>query len=494
MLRRLVLLIGGVAALLVIVTAAAAYWFFARDGFRQALEAQATAWLGHPVRISAARVQFLPRLAVELRDVRVGEPVQLTLDDIDLASDLRPLFNGRIENADVAISGSRIDLPLPFGLPEESGSGAGADSGAPVRIVSIKSIALRSVRLRSRGREIVVSADSAYGGTALALNSFTAESGGTTLKAEGLMVLTPRIDARINAVANRLDLDELLALADAFAPASSGSRQDAGQSPRVAANISAEEATAGGIKVRNLTTTLVRDGSSVSLTPLQFEAFGGRYASSIQARVGKQLSATIESKIENVDVAQLAAFGGSPDSVTGTLSGTGKFTGSGPDFAQLLHNASGSGSASIVNGSIRRLNLVRTVVLFFGRPAPDAGESTDRFDRLDARFSLANRVVRAEPMSLNAPDADMAGSGTLNLETDALDGRVDVTLSEALSRQAGTDLIRYTREGNRVVLPAAIGGTLKNPRLTIDVGAAAKRGLRNEVERRMKGILDGLGR
>ena len=495
MLRRLVLLIGGVAALLVIVTAAAAYWFFARDGFRQALEAQATAWLGHPVRISAARVQFLPRLAVELRDVRVGEPVQLTLDDIDLASDLRPLFNGRIENADVAISGSRIDLPLPFGLPESTGdSGTAARADAPVRIVSIKSIALRSVRLRSRGREIVVSADSAYGGTALALNSITAESGGTTLKAEGLMVLSPRIDARINAVANRLDLDELLALADAFAPASSGSRQDAGPSPRVAASISADEARAGGVIVRNFTTTLVRDGSSVSLTPLQFEAFGGRYASSIQARVGKQLSATIESKIENVDVAQLAAFGGSPDSVTGTLSGTGKFTGFGSDFSQVLRSARGTGSASIVKGSIKRLDLVRTVILFFGRPAPDAGESTDRFDQLDARFSLANRIVNAEALSLTSADADMAGSGTLNLDTDALNGRVDVTLSEALSRQAGTDLIRYTREGNRVVLPAAIGGTLKNPRLTIDVGAAAKRGLRNEVERRMKGILDGLGR
>ena len=494
MLRRLILLIAGTAALLVVVAAGAAYWFFARDGFRQALEAQATAWLGHPVRISAARVQFLPRVAVELRDVRVGEPVQLTLDDIDLASDLRPLFNGRIENADVAISGSRIDLPLPFGLPEESGRDADANSGAPVRIVSIKSIALRSVRLRSRGREIVVSADSAYGGTALALNSITAESGGTTLKAEGLMVLSPRIDARINAVANRLDLDELLALADAFAPASSGSRQDAGPSPRVAASISADEATAGGVMVRNFTTTLVRDGSSVSLTPLQFEAFGGRYASSIQARVGKQLSATIESKIENVDVAQLAAFGGSPDSVTGTLSGTGKFTGFGSDFSQVLRSARGTGSASIVKGSIKRLDLVRTVILFFGRPAPDAGESTDRFDQLDARFSLANRIVNAEALSLTSADADMAGSGTLNLDTDALNGRVDVTLSEALSRQAGTDLIRYTREGNRVVLPAAIGGTLKNPRLTIDVGAAAKRGLRNEVERRMKGILDGLGR
>lgn len=494
-LRRLILLVAGVAVLLVLVAALGAYWFFARDGFRQALEAQATTWLGHPVRITAASVQFLPRLAVELQGVRVGEPVQLTLDSVALASDLRPLVNGRIENAEVSISDSRIDLPLPFGLPERSGKGNAAErSDAPVRIVSIRSIALRSVRLRSRGREVVVSADSAYGGTSLALNSFTAESGGTMLKAEGLMVLSPRVDARINVVANRLDLDELLALADAFAPATGGSAQGAGQSPRVAANISADEATAGGIQVRNFTTTLVRDGNSISLTPVQFEAFSGRYASSIQARLGKELSAMIESKIESVDVAQLAAFGGSPDSVTGTLSGAGTFGGSGADFSQILRSARGTGSVSIVKGSIKRLNLVRTVVLFFGRPAPDAAASTDRFDRLDARFSLANRVVHAEALSLTSPDADMAGSGTLNLDTDALEGRVDVTLSEALSRQAGTDLYRYTREGNRVVLPAAIGGTLANPRLTIDVGAAAKRGLRNEVERRLKGILDGLGR
>jgi hypothetical protein len=32
------------------------------------------------------------------------------------------------------------------------------------------------------------------------------------------------------------------------------------------------------------------------------------------------------------------------------------------------------------------------------------------------------------------------------------------------------------------------------PRLTIDVAAAAKRGLQNEVERRLKGLFDGFGR
>jgi uncharacterized protein involved in outer membrane biogenesis len=488
-------MIGAAAVGIALLAAGAAYWFFARDGFRQALEAQASAWLGHPVRIATARVQFLPRLAVELREVRVGDPVRLTLAEVDLASDLRPLLGGRIEDADVSISGSRIDLPLPFGLPErQSSPGADTQADPAVRIVSIRSIALRSVRLRSRGREVVVSADSAYGGTALALNSIIAESGGTTLKAEGVIALSPRVDARINATANRLDLDELLALADAFAPSSDGQSTGAAPPPRVAANISADEATAGRLKVQKLQTTLVRDGNTIVLNPTQFDVFGGRYSASITARVGGEFSATIKSRIEDIDVAQLAAFGGSPDSVTGTLSGAATVTGTGSDVASLLQSARGTGTATIVDGSIRRLNLIRTVILFFGRPAPDAGESTDRFDRLDARFSLANRVVNAEALSLNSPDADMAGSGTLNLETDALDGRVDITLSEALSRQAGTDLYRYTREGNRVVLPAAVGGTLTNPRLTIDVGAAAQRGLRNEVERRLKGILDGLGR
>jgi hypothetical protein len=102
--------------------------------------------------------------------------------------------------------------------------------------------------------------------------------------------------------------------------------------------------------------------------------------------------------------------------------------------------------------------------------------------------------LRAQKFSLQSDDADMLGIGSLNLANDALDGRVDVVLSEALSAQAGTDLYRYTREGNRVVLPAVIGGTLPMPRLTIDAAAAVQRGIRNEVERRLKGLFEELGR
>jgi hypothetical protein len=196
----------------------------------------------------------------------------------------------------------------------------------------------------------------------------------------------------------------------------------------------------------------------------------------------------IRSRLVGLNVAALAAFGGSADTISGTLAGQGTFTGSGRDFAEVLSGARGSGAAEIADGTIQRLGLVRTVVLFFGRPAPDTAEATDAFSRMDLKFSLARQTFNAEAFALRSPDADISGSGTLAVPTKALNGRFNLMLSEALSSQAGTDLLRYTREGNRVVLPATLGGTLDGPRLSIDAAAALRRGLRNEIGERLKGL------
>ena len=196
----------------------------------------------------------------------------------------------------------------------------------------------------------------------------------------------------------------------------------------------------------------------------------------------------MRTQINDIDVAQLAAFGGAADTITGRLSGSGTFNGGGATIADAVAAAAGEGRVTISNGALKRLGLVRTVVLFFGRPASGAGTSTDTFDRIDANFAIVRQVVAASALSLHSPDLDLVGQGTLTIPTKAMDGHLDLSLSEALSAQAGTDLARYTREGNRVVLPAVIGGTLTAPRVTIDAGAAVKRGLRNEVQRRLKDI------
>ena len=417
----------GIVVLVFLCAAGFVYWTFSGDGLRRTIEQQATAWLGQPVKVGRASAGIFPRTAIRLGDIRVGDPVRLTLADVDVSTDFRELLSRRIQDATVTVSNSRIELPLPFSIPSDGESTTPAPSsggGSAVQIVSIRSIALDNIVLVSRGKEVRVSADSAFAGDRLTLRSFSARSGSTTLDAEGEVNLVPSIDARLQVKANKLDVDELLALADAFTPPpqrSTGTSKPSAPA-KIAAKVSAETATAGGLEIRQFATDLAVDGDRVALSPLTFQMFGGRYQGSITAQLGKMLALTIKSSLQNLDVAQLAAFGGSPDSISGTLTGSGTFSGTGADIAGVLKSARGMGTAAIADGAIKRLNLLRTVVLFFGRPAPDSAESTDRFERIDAGFSLANQVFRADTLAMRSRDANIDGSGTLDLTSQALDG------------------------------------------------------------------------
>jgi hypothetical protein len=495
--RRILLIAVSIAVAIPIVAAIGVYALFGRDGVRVALEQQATAWLGQPVAIGRATVHVLPRPSVALADVRVGNPVRVALKEVALSTGLRPLLSRRIEDAEITVADSRLDLPLPFTIPAAAGGGDGGAtaSSASMQVVSIRAIRLRNVTLASRGRTITVSAESSLSSAHLNLDRFTAVSGATSLEASGLVQLTPRLDAQLKIAADQVDMDDLVALADAFLPDTAGAvRSAAPRVPgRIVARVSAERGRAAGVDVQQFATTLVAQGNRVTMSPMAFQLFGGRYQGSLDVDMAADaLQAIVRARISDIDVARLAAFGGVADAISGQLTGAGTFNGRGATIADAVANASGEGTATITNGAVSHLGLLRTIVLFFGRPAQDAGPSSDHFDRIDASFGLARRMVTARALSLHSSDVDLVGQGTLAVPTKAINGRFDVSLSESLSAQAGTDLARFTREGNRIVLPAVVSGTLEAPRVTIDAKAAISRGLRNEVQRRLKDLLGGL--
>ena len=474
--RKVVLALVGVVVFLAVAATGVAYWLSSGDSVRLALEQQATAWLGEPVRIGSMETSLVPRAGIRLGTVRIGEPVRLSLGEVELLTDFRALIGRRIEDASVIIADSRIEMPLPVS-PVEPDNPSDSESAEAMRVSSIRRISLRNVQVVSRDREFVVSVESSLEGNRLTLNRLTAASEGTALEVEGEVDLAPRIAARLQVSADHLDLDELLALAQAFVPEESATAPEAEESSvSLVAQVSAETATAGGIEIEQLSAQMDMEGSRVVLSPLSFGFFGGRYEGVLDTQFDDRLAVSIESRIENVDV---AAFGGSPETVTGRLSAGGS------NLEGALGAARGRGEVSIVNGEVRRLALLRTVVLFFGRPVPDSLAVSDEFERIDASFSLEDLVIRADTFAMRTRDADVEGSGTLILGEEALDGSLQLRLSEELSAQAGTDFARYTRDGNRVLLPATIGGTLESPRLSIDATAAAKRGLTNEVERRI---------
>ena len=126
-------------------------------------------------------------------------------------------------------------------------------------------------------------------------------------------------------------------------------------------------------------------------------------------------------------------------------------------------------------------------ILAFGKPDPSkmAGRS-QAFSRLGGTFTLADGVLQSSDLALDSRDVDLAGRGTLRVDGAVADVRANLTLSEALSAQAGRDLYRYAHEGSRVVLPATVTGPLDAPSVFIDLGAAARRALRNELEDQIK--------
>ena len=499
MLRRIALAVVLLVLVALVAVVGMAYWFLSGDGIREALEQQASVRLQQPVTIGSASVQLYPRLGVALRDVRIGNPARVTLARAAVSTGLRALLSHRIVDAEVLVADSEISLPLPplpAATATEPPTGGGPNNTTPAQglaVESVSRISLSNIAVTSRGRRITVSGESSLAGSLLTITAMTVATEQSSVAVRARVLLEPSVTIDADLSAKALDLDDLVALAAAFSPAPTTPGTRASTSTpavRLTARVSAGSAKAAGLDLEALTSVVRLAGTRLSLSPTSFRVFGGRYDGDLDIDMRDSAVMKLTTRITGIDVARLAAFGGADGTVTGRLSGNATVTGRGADLASVLATARGTGNVSIVDGTIRRLNLLRTVVVFFGRPAPASPPASDRFSRMDARITLADGIARAEAFSMASPDADIAGQGSLNLATTALDGHLDLSLSEALSQEAGTDFARYTREGNRIVLPANIGGSLGDPKLSIDAGAAVKRGLRNELDRRMRGLLD----
>jgi uncharacterized protein involved in outer membrane biogenesis len=419
------MIVRAIAALLVVlgVIAGALYWFIAGGGTREAIEREATAWLGRPVRIGDATVAFYPRLALRLEDVRVGEPVRVTLPRVDIAGPLGILLSRRFD-----------DAPLDF--------------------------------------------------------SATADSGATTIDAAGTLLLAPRVEATVKARSEHLEASDLIELVAALTPAARAAPSPAAEPARVTVEVEAPSASVIGVGITRLAGTIRAVGGEVSIEPLTFDVFGGRHNGWFDAGIGESLDVRLGASVSNIDAAQLAAFAGTAGAITGRLDASMRLGGRGRDLSAVLSSLRGAGEVVVSRGSVRGLDLVENVVRFLGR-APRAREADGTpFTRIAGNFAMGDGRIRSDDLTFHSDEFDIFANGTLRLDTDALDGRAQVVVSETLSAQAGSAIYRYAQTGNRIVLPATIGGTLGRPQVRFDAGAAVRRAVGNEIQRRLSDLLD----
>jgi AsmA protein len=465
---------AGLAAVVVVATIS---WLAASDSFRRVVERRASVWADAPVRIGAASAVFLPHPSLRLMNVRVGEPTHTTLGVVQVAVPFRALLAGRVEDAELTVFDSRLNWPLAV-PPATSGP------------VSVRSVFLRDVTVTGGDRAVRLSADLSLEGARVVIDALTATAGGNTLDASGTIDLAPRIDAAIAVRADTLDMDDLLVLGARFTSASIEPPGSMGQ-VRVSTTVSSTRATLAGVEIGRLEATMTVENGRLTIDPLTFDMFGGRYLGSVELPLVEGSELYLRGRVANLDVARLSEFGGAPGAITGRLFGSGGFAARGADIATLLGSARGVGEVVVSDGSLARLDLVRRAMQFLGNAADDAGpDGEEDFDEITATFALVDRTLRSDDLLVRSPHVDAFARGTLGLTNRDLRATVDLVLSEALSARADGTALRYARAANRLALPVRIGGTFGQPTFGIDAGAVLSRGIRTVIERRLENLLD----
>lgn len=263
---------------------------------------------------------------------------------------------------------------------------------------------------------------------------------------------------------------------------------------RLTLDITAPTGRLADYEFSNIAAKLESKPPRLSVSPLSLGAFGGRFEGALEVATSTSPPGIeLHGKIANIDVAQLAARAGRPGSISGRLAGTLTMTAAGADAATMVRSAHGSVAADVSNGLIPGLEMVRTIVLAFGKPsgAPPPG-SGSAFSRIAGHFTVQNGLLRSNNVTFASRDFDMGGKASLAVQSGAIDAQMDVVLSKELTAQAGTDLRRYAASDGRVIVPAHISGTLSHPTISLDLAAAMRRALDNELKRRAKSWLDEL--
>lgn len=471
----------------------------ASENVRRMLESQLTARLGQPVQIGSAAASIYPNVTLELADVAIGSPSIVSLENVAVRTGLRGVFSRRVADAQIRLSNGRALLPAALQLfaafhatPSQPGDGGG------LTIVSIELISMRNVELVLGRSSLRVDMESAFTGDRLDVTRLTATSARTQFDAAGAITSLSGGEGHFTVTASQLDFDELLALTSGLSsPAEPGRATDPARpsdSMRLTLDITAPTGRLADYELSDIAARVEAKPPRLSVNPLSLGAFGGRFEGALEVATSTSPPGIeLRGKIANIDVAQLAARAGRPGSISGRLAGTLTMTAAGADATTMVRSAHGSAAAEVTNGVIPGLEMVRTIVLAFGKPsgAPPPG-SGSAFSRIAGHFTVQNGVLRSNNVTFASRDFDMGGKASLGVQSGAIDAQMDVVLSKELTAQAGTDLRRYAASDGRVIVPAHISGTLSHPTISLDLAAAMRRALDNELKRRAKSWLDEL--
>lgn len=355
------------------------------DTYRDQVQQLATQKLGVPVKIETLRIALIPTPRVNLEGISVGQVDEIRVGKMAAVLDVSTLFD------DVRVI-STLDIEQP--------------------IIKSSAVALLTPLLAQPGAAATV-----------AIRRITLSQ----VRLEWPKLTLPQLEGEV-------DMSDVGVLQQAVIRSDDGklTLQARPQGAGYSATISATQWTPPSgppIKFDRLTAQLVYLGQQLEVTAFQAQLYGGKLDGTAQLNWGKQWQLGGKFRSEAIEMRDLSRMFSKAVSISGRISGNGRFSSSAKTSDQLSQKLLLDYTFSVSQGILHGMDLVKAASLLI-KQTGHAGET--QFDRLSGQLHTSGKQVELRHMQVSS--GLLAANGHVRISpSKTLHGQVDVELKRGLA-------------------------------------------------------------
>ena len=331
--------------------------------------------------------------------------------------------------------------------------------------------------------------DFTYGANALAVNDIEVQLDDSDLRGKAAVTSLDTKAMSFDLTVDHIDIDRYrspetqtpqpVAKTPAGAPEQAS---DPFKTLRMDGNLSIGSVTVSNIALTQVHVGLTAKDGVTHITPATAKLYGGDYSGDITLDDrGEVATLKIDQSMTAIDMAPLLKDFAKTQRISGHGTVTTNLTARGLGGDALMKTLNGHITANVDNGAVEGVDLwfeINRAVALIQKQAMPAGNSTGRtkFDAFKASADIVNGIATTKDLNIASQNLQVAGQGTTNLVTNAIDYQVQATLLKEAPTKAGA-------AGKTLAdIPLNITGTTSSPTVRPDLQALAKAQLQQQLD------------
>ncbi|MEL7185738.1 MAG: AsmA-like C-terminal region-containing protein, partial [Pseudomonadota bacterium] len=266
---------------------------------------------------------------------------------------------------------------------------------------------------------------------------------------------------------------------------------------KAAGTATLQRATLGAIVFEKIELGLNVDNNKLRLHPVSSDLFGGAYRGDVQIDAsGSAPVLSVNERIENVNVGELAQAMFGVEKVTGTINGTFRLSGRGNNSLAIQESLAGEIGIDLADGAFHgtdvwyQLRRARSKLKNEPPPEPVLPPKTD-FSTASMSGTVTNGVVRNADLFAQLPYMQLTGTGDIDLVSATMDYVLQARILERpefLGDVSQEEIDDFTS----AVIPLRVTGPLASPNVKPDVERLIRDRVEEEIKDRLKDKLGDL--